>query len=645
MFKKFTLLCLLLCGTLGLYAQIQMPMPNQTGTFSGNARGYYFTAPTCFTITGVEVPTDASSGAQSIAIMRLPAAPPLFSATTNVFTTLFLTQNSAIAGQIPVNIQVEQGDIIGVLAVRANVNSYATGPASTTINSLPVTLNRLGMQFPLATTSPQQLWTEASGSISRCWLYYTPTLNFNTTVTPVSGLQYAFTSNADTSFSIAWDFGDGNTSTQDNPTHTYASTGTYNVCAYITTSCGVDTICQTLIACPALSASYGYQVSGMSISLQDSTVGADSSWFSLGDGTTINGPTATYTYTVPDTYSVCVISGLNCGTRDTVCTDVVVCAPPVAAGALDSSAGLTLSFASSSTYATSYFWDFGDGTNSTQANPSHTYLVSGSFPVTLIVSNFCGSDTLTFTANACATTPSASFLGISNLLDVTFSNSTINATGYLWNFGDGQTSTTMAPTHTYALNGTYVVCLTATNACGDQDTECDTITVCGALTPAYTYSANALVLTFTNTSTGGSTYVWDFGDGQTSTFASPVHTYSIEGTYSVCLYATDICGNTDTTCQTIVVNNVAVRPSQPGFVMEVNPNPMTESTTVFVSADGLSSTYTFELTDLQGRKVLAQEGQFGTAMTVHRNALAQGVYLYKVVADGKVYGSGRLVMQ
>lgn len=645
MFRKITLFCLLLCGTLGLYAQIQMAMPNQTGQFSTNARGYYFTAPTCFTITGVEVPTSASSGAQSVAIVRLPTTPPLYSATTNNFTTLFLTQNSAIAGQIPLNIQVEQGDIIGVLAVRADVNSYAAGPASTTINSLPVTISRLGMQFPLSSTAPQQLWTEASGSISRCWLYYSPTLNFNTTITPVTGLQYSFASNADTSFSIAWDFGDGSTSTQDNPSHTYATNGTYNVCAYITTSCGVDTVCQTLIACPALSASYGYQLNGMSITLQDSTVGADSSWFSLGDGTVINGPVASHTYSVPDTYSVCVISALNCGTRDTVCTDVVVCAPPVAAGAVDSTAGLTVSFASSSTYATNYFWDFGDGSNSSLENPSHTYLVAGSFPVTLIVWNFCGSDTLYFTANACNTTPTAGFSGSSNLLDVTFTNASLDATSYLWNFGDGDTSSAASPTHTYALSGTYVVCLTASNACGDLDTECDTITVCGAVTSAYLYSANALVLTFTNTSTGGSSYLWDFGDGQTSTFASPVHTYSIDGTYTVCLYATDICGNTDTTCQAIIVNNVAVTPGQPGFVLEVNPNPMTESTNVLVSAAGLSSTYTFELSDLQGRKVWAQEGQFGTSMVLRRNSLAQGVYLYKVVADGKVYGSGRLVMQ
>ncbi|MBL0096004.1 MAG: hypothetical protein IPP46_05515 [Bacteroidetes bacterium] len=75
------------------------------------------------------------------------------------------------------NIEVAPGDIIGVLGVRkdasgGDVNSYATSPATSDINGFPVTIQRLGMQFSLSTTSPQDLWTEAAGSISRVFLYY-----------------------------------------------------------------------------------------------------------------------------------------------------------------------------------------------------------------------------------------------------------------------------------------------------------------------------------------------------------------------------------------------------------------------------------------------------------------------------------------
>jgi hypothetical protein len=153
-------------------AQTQIPLPGQTSTFTGNVRGYWFTSPSNIVIRAVEVPTDASTGAQSIAVVRLPVAPPLFSATTNTFDSLFLTQNNPAAGQIPVTIPIAQGEIVGVLGQRATVGSYATAPVASTIDGQAVTLNRLGMQFALTTTAPQQLWTETGGSISRVFIYY-----------------------------------------------------------------------------------------------------------------------------------------------------------------------------------------------------------------------------------------------------------------------------------------------------------------------------------------------------------------------------------------------------------------------------------------------------------------------------------------
>lgn len=159
-------------GANQVYAQTQMPMPAQTSTFTGNSRGYWFTAPTNMVITGVEVPTTASSGNQNVAVLRLNATPPLFSATTNDFTQLFLTQNNSTSGMIPTKLAVATNDIIGVLGDRGGVNSYSNVGNTTTIDSFTVPLTRLGMQFPLATTAPQQVWQEATSNISRVWLYY-----------------------------------------------------------------------------------------------------------------------------------------------------------------------------------------------------------------------------------------------------------------------------------------------------------------------------------------------------------------------------------------------------------------------------------------------------------------------------------------
>lgn len=170
-----------------VWAQTQMPMPAQTGTFSGNSRGYWFTAPTNFVITGVEVPTTASTGAQNVAVLRLNAVPPAFSANTNDFTQLLLTQNGPTSGIIPAKIAVSTNDLIGVLGDRAGINSYSNVGNTTTIDGNSVALTRLGMQFPLSTTAPQQIWQEASSNISRVWLYYQPGFLVSGVANPIAG--------------------------------------------------------------------------------------------------------------------------------------------------------------------------------------------------------------------------------------------------------------------------------------------------------------------------------------------------------------------------------------------------------------------------------------------------------------------------
>lgn len=156
-------------------AQTQMDLPGHSSSFPGDVRGYWFTAPKDFAITGVEVPTDASSGNQSIAVLRLTAEPPAFSTNTDDFEVLFLTQDDPTPGTIATYLEVFAGDVIGILGYRGGVNSYASGaPFASSIDGLPISLVRFGMQFPLATTAPQQVWQENGGSISRVRLFYGP---------------------------------------------------------------------------------------------------------------------------------------------------------------------------------------------------------------------------------------------------------------------------------------------------------------------------------------------------------------------------------------------------------------------------------------------------------------------------------------
>ena len=152
------------------------PMPAENGSISGGlSRGYFFTSPSNFNITGLRVPATGGS-TQNIAVIKfIPAVdPPVYPTVTNDFVVLFITQNNPSLGVIPVNIPIAAGDIIGVLGTMGSTdyNSYATSPATTTIDGQTVTISRMGMQFGLSTTAPIDIWQEIGGSISRVELTY-----------------------------------------------------------------------------------------------------------------------------------------------------------------------------------------------------------------------------------------------------------------------------------------------------------------------------------------------------------------------------------------------------------------------------------------------------------------------------------------
>lgn len=569
---KKLLLALTLLSVATISAQVQTPMslPGQTGTLSGSVRGYYFTAPTCFTITGLQVPTDASSGTQSIAVVRFwsNATPPLYSNSTNAFTLLYLTQNDPTTGIIPVNIQVEQGDVIGILGYRGGNNSYGVAGYTSTINGYPVTLNRLGMQYPLTSTPPQELWTENGGSISRVIMYYDPAVTYTSSHSVLNAADVQFATGSDTSFTSVWDFGDSSPQvTADNPIHTYAVGGTYTACNYITNSCGTQSVCMTV----------------------------------------------------------------------TVCGNAVVTANYSAAVTAN-----TVAFNNSSTNGTEWHWDFGDATTSTAQNPTHVYTASGTYNVCMIASDGgCYSDTICSTVTVCVPTQA----GFSGSLDTSgaweFLNNSVNATSYHWDFGDMTTSTAANPTHTYTMDGTYNVCLIASDCV--SDTFCTTITTCPEMLSAAFTSADTLTdATFTSMSASAVSYLWDFGDMNTSTAANPTHTYASTGLYTVCLTVWNLCGDSATACDTvllIITGNTPAGHAQVG----IYPNPAQDAAVIDVVSMEYSGVFVFEMYDAAGKLVRAQNGVFGQRMTVERNELSGGIYLYKIRTGDAVISNGKIM--
>lgn len=170
----FCLICLLNIKTVN--AQTLMPLPNHNSVYSGSARGYWFIAPTNFTITGLRVPSQAGSGLQYIQVVKLNTTPPIpFGNQSSNFTTLVYI-NGATNGVIQsVNINVQAGDVIGILGTAGTSNSYATGAYTTSIYGQSFTIQRFGYQGHITGGATSQVWgvaQGASGSISRVELYY-----------------------------------------------------------------------------------------------------------------------------------------------------------------------------------------------------------------------------------------------------------------------------------------------------------------------------------------------------------------------------------------------------------------------------------------------------------------------------------------
>lgn len=246
------------------------------------------------------------------------------------------------------------------------------------------------------------------------------------------------------------------------------------------------------------------------------------------------------------------------------------------------------SFADSNAVGTSYLWDFGDGTTSTDQNPIHTYATGGIYTVLLTVT---GEDGCTATGVISVFTDFNGFpecIGYvlytqTDTLSFDFSaelydqnGSPVPASSYNWDFGDGNSSTDPAPSHTYATEGVYTVQLHATTADGCDIHSCDVIFAYDSPVDTFWYGCQAmfyvgygdsinnptwppldpLTLTFYDVSLGGvQSWHWDFGDGTTSTDPNPTHTYADSGVYVVTLSIATVGGCESQASYEICVGN------------------------------------------------------------------------------------------
>ena len=359
-----------------------------------------------------------------------------------------------------------------------------------------------------------------------------------------------------------WNFGDGITSTQVNPSHTYTTAGTYTLQLVVTNANGCrDTLirtnaitignAQTQFTAPATAC-----VNTVIPITNSSNPPAASVFWDFGDGTTSTAVNPVKSYSTPGNYQIKLVNNFG-ACSDSLIRNIRIIPKPVAtfnASPLAScQAPLTVSFNNASTGATNYQWSFGDGNTSTQVLPTHTYTAEGSYTVTLIASNDDGcADTLVRDQYVQIQLPHAT---IDNLpqegcapLTWTF-NSSVNSpdpvVSYLWDFGDGNTSTDQSPTHTFGV-GVFNIQLIITTASGCRDTVTVAAGIRAGTRPQAAFSATPqdvcaetpVVFTDLSTPVGEITgWLWSFGDGASSILQNPEHTYTDTGYFDVQLIA------------------------------------------------------------------------------------------------------------
>lgn len=317
-------------------------------------------------------------------------------------------------------------------------------------------------------------------------------------------VQFNDSSSTPTGYIIySWNFGDGSSSSAQNPIHSYVQNGTYKVCLSILDSLGncSDSICQDIIV-PSFNdqtgccdnradslilnpcrASYSYTISYDTLFIQNTSRFSDVN-YNFGDGASSSLENPFHIYGKSGTYNVCQIINTD-GCSGSYCDSISITVPPKCnAGFAYSFSGDTTYFQSTATSGNNFIYRFGDGASSTDENPFHTYQSSGTYIVEQEIFNdstFCADlfiDTIQVTVSFSCKAEFIPALDTSqtDVLFIINSSSSDNTHEYLWDFGDGNVSTSRIPTHQFTENKAYKICLTVSDSIQEcTSTFCDSI--------------------------------------------------------------------------------------------------------------------------------------------------------------------------
>lgn len=555
-------------------------------TSTQQSPSHNYAAPGTYTVTLTATSTDGCVDVftTTVTVHPEPVANFTYIAACDGFPIIFNDQSSVSSGSIT-QWQWNFGD---GSPLDNNQNTSHTYPSSGTYNvTLTVTTNNGCTHSVTIQVTVLQKPVPAFTANNVC---FGNSMSFQDQTTP----------NASSWF---WNFGDGNTSSAQNPSYTYAAPGTYVVKFIASLGSCLDSITQTVTVHPLPQPSFTYAAGCPSQATQfnnTSTIlsGTITGWnWSFPNGTpsssTAQNPSTTYPS--GGTYNVTLVATSNNGCVDSITQTVVIPYTPIANfSAITVCVGTATCFSDLSNVQngniTTWQWVFGDGSPvNNQQNPCHTYANAGTYTVTLIVTSNDGcaaSATINITVNP---NPIASFT-VSNICRdnfAAFNNTSTGATTYSWAFGNGATSTSQNPVYQYPVSGTYNVTLIANSGAGCADTITLPITVYPEPVANFNFvnvcDGNPLNFTDASTIGGGGSITqwnWNFGNGNTSTQQNPSETYSTDGSYLVTLIVTTADGCTDTISKQVTVYPLPVVDFTPTDVCLGTPTQFTNLSTV-----------------------------------------------------------------
>ena len=387
---------------------------------------------------------------------------------------------------------------------------------------------------------------------------------------------------------FTWDFGDGNTSSQANPTHTYTTDGYYNVFVRFEDLSGcVDSFDFDVNPYPVPQAGFSIIqldtcVLPANFDFSNSSLGATNYTWTFGDSSNQNLQTnPAHTYTNDGSYDVKLHVSNTYGCEDSIVNTLSINPVPNAsfnALQLDTCVlPASFSFNNSSNGALAYTWDFGDGSTSNIPSLTYNYTSAGTYNVKLYSMNMFGCMDSTNTTVSVLPVPDVSFNFTkydSCILpsNYGFTNTSSGASSYLWSFGQLGNSIQNNPAFTFTNDGIYEVKLIGLNSYGCSDSMISYINVLPI--PNADFSLDQAVgcepfsAVFLNTSQNTNYYNWDFGDGNTGSFFNGFHSYTNAGSYTIKLVVEDLNGCLDST-----FSNVTVNPSPTADLTYVTSDP------------------------------------------------------------------------